>query len=196
MRTSDLAIFVFLSTAGCASDRTAPNEVGGAATNNVGGAATNNVGGAATNNVGGAATNNVGGAGTNNVSGAATNDVGGAATNEDPKDASTASPDAAGELLDAGDAGRPSSRQTQKPLGTTTSPNGYLEYLPPDYTPAHASPLLVFWHGVGQDGNGTSDLGNVAGYGPPELIAKDKWNNAWPFVVLSPQYPAHGGDIA
>jgi predicted esterase len=93
-------------------------------------------------------------------------------------------------------AGPPSSRQTAKPLGGgNTAPNGYFEYLPPGYNGATATPLLVFWHGIGEDGNGASDLQKVLAHGPPELISKDKWDNARPFIVLSPQYTPTSGEI-
>ncbi|MEI9885764.1 MAG: hypothetical protein WDN08_04545 [Rhizomicrobium sp.] len=46
------------------------------------------------------------------------------------------------------DAGPPSSRQVQRPLGSTASANGYYEYLPPGYDGTVATPLLVFWHGL------------------------------------------------
>ncbi len=92
----------------------------------------------------------------------------------------------------------PATRQTAKPLGTgNTAPNGYLEYLPPGYNGSAPTPLLVFWHGIGEDGNGTTDLQKVANHGPPELIAKNNWDNARPFIVLSPQFNNNSsGEIA
>ena len=102
-----------------------------------------------------------------------------------------------GGVIDAGapDGGvdmNPSSmRHTARILGTTAAANGYWEYLPPRYSangPPH--PLLVFWHGVGENGNGTTQLQNVLVHGPPQLIAADLWPSSRPFVVLSPQ---HGG---
>ena len=95
-------------------------------------------------------------------------------------------------------AGPPSSRQTAKPLGGgNTAPNGYFEYLPPGYDGVTATPLLVFWHGIGEDGNGGSDLQKVLAHGPPELISKDKWDTALAaaFIVLSPQYTPTNGEI-
>jgi predicted peptidase len=46
---------------------------------------------------------------------------------------------------------------------------------------------LLFWHGLGEDGNGTTDLPKVLVNGPPKLIAADAWPASRPFVVLSPQ---------
>jgi predicted peptidase len=97
----------------------------------------------------------------------------------------------------AANAGPPSSRQTAKQLGgANTAPNGYFEYLPPGYSAETATPLLVFWHGIGEDGNGSSDLQKVLAHGPPGLISKDNWDNARPFIVLSPQYNPTSGAIA
>jgi predicted esterase len=94
------------------------------------------------------------------------------------------------------DTGPSSTRQAAKPLGgTNTAPNGYYEYLPPGYDGSKAAPLLVFWHGISADGNGTTDLNKVLAYGPPVLIANDKWDAARPFIVLSPQYTAKSGNI-
>jgi predicted esterase len=113
-------------------------------------------------------------------------------------DAATPSIDAA---LDTSfpfaDAGPSSTRQTAKQLGgTNAAPNGYYEYLPPGYDGSKGAPLLVFWHGISADGNGTTDLTKVLSYGPPVLIANDKWDAARPFIVLSPQYTGKNGNIA
>jgi hypothetical protein len=90
-----------------------------------------------------------------------------------------------------------SSRQTKKPLGGGSgAPNGFYEYLPPGYDGSTPAPLLVFWSGVGQEGNGTTDLPNALAYGPPELIAKDQWDKKRPFIVLTAQYTPKSGTIA
>src|SRR5882672_4196281 len=68
-------------------------------------------------------------------------------------------------------AGPAKGRHTQRQSGTmpgTTA--GYWEYLPPHYGNGALYPLLVFRHGVGENGNGTTDLKNVAVHGPPKLI--------------------------
>ncbi len=103
----------------------------------------------------------------------------------------------AGSTAGGADAGPPSSRQTAKQLGgANTAPNGYFEYLPPGYNGTTATPLLVFWHGIGEDGNGASDLKKVLAHGPPGLISEDRWDNARPFIVLSPQYSSTSAAIA
>lgn len=94
------------------------------------------------------------------------------------------------------DGGPASSRQTKKPLGAGSgAPNGFYEYLPPGYNGSAAAPLLVFWSGVGQEGNGTTDLPNALAYGPPAMISKDAWDNKRPFIVLSAQYTPKSGQI-
>jgi len=110
-----------------------------------------------------------------------------------------ATPDLSQPITDAfvgGDGGPTSARQTAKPLGSTTAPNGFHEYLPPAYSPSTPSPLLVFWHGIGEDGNGTSELSRVLSWGPAKLIANNQWDPMRPFIVLSPQYTAQSGNIA
>lgn len=104
-------------------------------------------------------------------------------------DAASPGPDASTGLSDAGPS---SSRQTARPLGSTSAPNGFYEYLPPGYADGVPRPLLVFWHGIGEDGNGTTDLGKVVSNGPPMLIAQNKWPGDRPFVVLSPQHGPSG----
>jgi predicted esterase len=101
------------------------------------------------------------------------------------------------DTISAIDAGPSSKRQTARALGANGAPDGYLEYLPPGYDAATLAPLLVFWHGIGEDGNGTTDLQKLTAWGPPKLIANNKWDAARPFIVLSAQYTSqNGGGIA
>lgn len=89
--------------------------------------------------------------------------------------------------------GPSSSRQSARELGSTTAPSGFYEYLPPGYPrDGRARPLLVFWHGLGENGNGTTELPRVLANGPPRLIAHDQWPAERPFIVLSPQHPGGG----
>ncbi|HEV3190093.1 MAG TPA: hypothetical protein VGY54_06325 [Polyangiaceae bacterium] len=135
-----------------------------------------------------------GGAGTSTGEGGRAGSAGGAR----PDAAAGSSVDAAPDRTDAPhiDAGQSSTRQTARLLGTNGAPNGYLEYLPPGYDGSSVAPLLVFWHGIGEDGNGTTDLPKLVAWGPPKLIANNNWDAARPFVVLSPQYTATSGTIA
>jgi predicted esterase len=84
-----------------------------------------------------------------------------------------------------------SQRYTLRPEGTTASPLGYAEYLPPDYGDEGTSPLLVFLHGFGESGDGSEEqlafLGAIPGY-----IANDGWPDDRPFVVLAPQHEVSG----
>ncbi len=78
--------------------------------------------------------------------------------------------------------------QTLRARGTTCGPLGYAEYVPPDYTSHDAWPLIVFFHGDGQKGNGSeSSIGTVDDTGLPGQIAANQWDPAQRFVVLSPQ---------
>lgn len=82
--------------------------------------------------------------------------------------------------------------QTEKQLGSTSAPFGFYEYLPPGYNDGKPRPLMVFFHGIGENGNGTSDLNMVLKNGPPKLIAQNKWAADRPFVVISSQWNGNG----
>jgi predicted peptidase len=114
---------------------------------------------------------------------------GGTSMTERDADTPDAGPPDAGWI---GDAGPPSARHTMRPLGTTAAAQGYWEYLPPGYPERGPAPLLLFFHGIGENGNGTSDLARVADNGIPRLIERDGWDATRPFVVLSPQHPGGG----
>ncbi|HEX7488151.1 MAG TPA: hypothetical protein VF341_04555 [Anaeromyxobacteraceae bacterium] len=89
-------------------------------------------------------------------------------------------------------AGPSSARHRAVTLGDGGAPNGFYEYLPPAYPSGAAWPLLVFWHGIGENGNGGSELSRVLANGPPKLIAEDRWPAERPFVVLSAQHAGGG----
>jgi dienelactone hydrolase len=82
------------------------------------------------------------------------------------------------------------SRLTAHPIGTTASPLGYYEYLPPGYGSGAKQPLLIFLHGFGENGDGTSaQLPNViSNSGIAYYIANNGWAADRPFVVLAPQH--------
>jgi poly(3-hydroxybutyrate) depolymerase len=90
--------------------------------------------------------------------------------------------------------GPASGRHTARPSGSmpgTTA--GYYEYIPPHYGNGALYPLLVFRHGVGENGSGMQpDLDKVLVHGPPKLIEADEWPEARSFVVLSVQHPGDG----
>ena len=89
--------------------------------------------------------------------------------------------------------GSPSDRHSRKPLGTTNAGQGYYEYLPQGYEcGAQDYPLIVFIHGLGENGNGDSELDRVNNTGIPALIEQNSWDEERPFVVLSPQHAGGG----
>ena len=89
--------------------------------------------------------------------------------------------------------GFPADRHVPFPLGTTDAAQGYYEYLPQGYVDDNQDyPLLVFIHGLGENGNGTTDLDDLLVTGIPRLIDDDDWNEDLPFVVLSPQNSSGG----
>ncbi|MEO0606176.1 MAG: hypothetical protein AAF211_32405, partial [Myxococcota bacterium] len=85
-----------------------------------------------------------------------------------------------------------SGRLDVHPLGTTSADNGYLAHLPPTYGDGVPRPLLVFWHGSGENGDGRGDLPWVAKNGPPMLVDQGHWPADRDWVVLSPQHDGRG----
>lgn len=85
-------------------------------------------------------------------------------------------------------------RQTVRPIGYMGAPQGFWEYLPPSYAETGTgSPLLLFFHGIGENGPGTEEtLSTVLRNGPPNLISRNRWPRDRPFIVLSPQHSAGG----
>ncbi|NJN25381.1 MAG: hypothetical protein HC819_05115 [Cyclobacteriaceae bacterium] len=65
------------------------------------------------------------------------------------------------------------------------SPFGYWEYLPDGYNSSSKDwPLIVFLPGLGEKGNGTTELSRLLSNGPPKLIKNGK---DFPFLIMSPQ---------
>ena len=79
---------------------------------------------------------------------------------------------------------------TPRPLGSTDSPMGYYEYLPPSYPDAGTgSPLLVVFNGYGENGDGSAEaLGNLLWAGIPRFIDVGGWPTDRPLVVLAAQH--------
>lgn len=69
---------------------------------------------------------------------------------------------------------------------------GYLWYAPETYRKSgtEQAPLLVFLHGSGEKGNGTTELNRVRVHGPPRLVHEGR---EFPFIVVSPQLPSSQG---
>ncbi len=79
---------------------------------------------------------------------------------------------------------------TEKPLGSTKSAAGYIEYLPASYksNPTKRLPIILFFHGSGEGGNGTTDLSKIYNTGLPAMIKNGSWTYKDQFVVLMPQH--------
>lgn len=88
--------------------------------------------------------------------------------------------------------GPSSTRQRAVPKSMTQANRGFYEYLPPGYGDAKKRPLLVFFHGIGENGDGEGQLNKVLANGPPKLIKDNKWPEDRTFIVLSPQHPGGG----
>ncbi|HRJ30927.1 MAG TPA: tandem-95 repeat protein [Cyclobacteriaceae bacterium] len=81
--------------------------------------------------------------------------------------------------------------QNQTAKITPTSQIGYYEYLPPDYNSnSNNYPIVIFFHGMGERGNGTTDLPMVAYNGPPRYVVE---GYKFPFILISPQLKASFG---
>lgn len=63
---------------------------------------------------------------------------------------------------------------------------GYLQALPKDYDPNGSYPLVIFLHGTGECGNGTTELDRVAIHGYPMHASQGR---EYPFILISPQLP-------
>jgi predicted esterase len=100
----------------------------------------------------------------------------------------TSTPPPADAMVPTGD-GLPAGTFTARPLGSTKAARGFHEYLPPGYGDGVKRPLIVFVHGLGENGNGTSELPRVLNNGIAKVIGNHQWPASRPFVVLSPQHP-------
>lgn len=78
----------------------------------------------------------------------------------------------------------------KRPKGSAYADQGFYEYLPPSYSSrlASGSPLIIFFHGLGENGNGSEgSLDLVLKNAIPNLIRNEEWPEDRPFVVLVPQ---------
>src|SRR2546423_10321 len=91
---------------------------------------------------------------------------------------------------------------TQTPVtdSVNTYIQGYYQCLPLDYNsnPTKKYPLLIFIHGIGELGNGSTDLPLVLRNGPPKLINQHLFPDSFvvggktfSFIVISPQLTAN-----
>lgn len=87
---------------------------------------------------------------------------------------------------------------SNKPVSVTINENcaGYYETLPARYDSSTKKyPLVLFVHGIGELGNGTSDLSKLIRAGLPRLINKKAFpadfevgGKHYSFIVISPQF--------
>jgi predicted peptidase len=86
--------------------------------------------------------------------------------------------------------------QTGVSVTVTENCKGYYQALPASYDSTNKKyPLILFIHGIGELGNGTTDLKNMARAGLPRLIAKQQFppdfvagGEHYSFIVVSPQF--------
>lgn len=64
--------------------------------------------------------------------------------------------------------------------------NGFAEYLPAGYSLGSGYPAIVFMHGLGEQGNGTTQLFNVSKFGPLSYTKFAGWTPN--FVMIAPQW--------
>lgn len=77
-----------------------------------------------------------------------------------------------------------------------TNSGGYYEYVPPSYAGSKESfPLIIFIHGIGELGNGTTQLSTVLKNGLPKLITNGTFptsftvnGKSFSFIVVAPQF--------
>jgi poly(3-hydroxybutyrate) depolymerase len=80
-----------------------------------------------------------------------------------------------------------SDHEVARAIGWHGSPRGFWEYLPPSAA-AGPSPLLIAFHGIDENGDGSlAALTRLQRNGPPRFIHEDAWPADRPFIVLSPQ---------
>ncbi len=188
------------SLAGCGSDAGADPEVmagaAGMSSPSAGSAGTSTASAGAASAGGsnaGSAGSTVGGAHSAGSGGSAAGS-GGSVGSSAGASGSAGSAGVAGSGVDpnGGAPGGPSStRQIARPSGSITgTKQGFLEYVPPHYGNGTRYPLMVFWHGIGENGDGSAmSILKVANNGPPRVVKDDEWPEDRKFVVLSPQHP-------
>jgi predicted peptidase len=84
-------------------------------------------------------------------------------------------------------------------LHSTSAELGYYLYTPGGYTTTTKKyPLLIFLHGKGERGDGSTSLttlNKVLSTGVPRLIKDGKWNPKYPMLVVSPQFHINVGNL-
>jgi len=89
--------------------------------------------------------------------------------------------------------------QTPVAYSITANTGGFLQALPNTYNTYNQGsekyPLIIFIHGIGERGNGTSDIDRVTRNSVPKLIKAGQFpasftvdGNSYSFIVMSPQF--------
>ncbi|RZL13067.1 MAG: hypothetical protein EOO89_18300, partial [Pedobacter sp.] len=86
--------------------------------------------------------------------------------------------------------------QTARTVTINNYIKGFFEYLPEGYeTSGEEYPLLIFFHGAGERGNGSTQLSRVLSNGVPKLIKNGTFPKSFTvngkshkFIVISPQF--------
>src|SRR5690242_16913867 len=79
--------------------------------------------------------------------------------------------------------------QTARYISTSANSKGFYEFLPQGYIPGGTKfPLIVFFHGYGELGNGGSDLPKVLYNGIPKIDAAGGYSSSFKFIIISPQF--------
>ncbi len=190
MRTAPVSVVTIMLLLGCSSSPSSSPGTGGgggsttASTGGVGGGTGGS--GGSTGGTGGSTA----GTGGNRDSGSGPRDSAPDAARADRRpDAPSMDGMSTDAPRDGVNAGLSSSRQVARPRGMPFAGNGYYEYLPPGYGDGTRRPLLMFWHGVGENGDGSlAQLPFLLRHGPPKIIGNDQWSNDYPFIVLSIQH--------
>ena len=81
------------------------------------------------------------------------------------------------------------------PVGTAGAPQtrGYAEYVPPNYSRIAKYPCIIFLHGDGELGDGTTEatLQAFTYSCLPGMICNDTWDKQHRFIVLAPQFASY-----
>lgn len=75
---------------------------------------------------------------------------------------------------------------TARQKSANPSPYGFYEYLPEGYNNQSEVPLVIFFHGSGERGNGNNELNRVLQWGTPKQCNEGAFNRN--FIALSPQW--------
>jgi predicted peptidase len=75
----------------------------------------------------------------------------------------------------------------------STQTRGYAEYVPPGYKDSADWPCIVYFHGDGELGDGTSatTLALLENSGLTAMVHQDNWDTRHRFVVLAPQFSSY-----